>query len=85
MCWCWSTASGATTVPLSAWHEADPHAAPAVGVSVQSHILQLASSKLWGDAQFNQLDKLQVALPHPEATAALIKGGTEINAHFGGS
>ena len=56
-----------------------------MGVSVQSHILQLASSKLWGDAQFNQLDKLQVALPHPEATAALIKGGTEINAHFGGS
>jgi NitT/TauT family transport system substrate-binding protein len=24
-----------------------------------------------------------VALPHPEATAALIKGGTEVNAHFG--
>ena len=26
---------------------------------------------------------LQVALPHPEATAALIKGGTELTAHFG--
>jgi NitT/TauT family transport system substrate-binding protein len=24
-----------------------------------------------------------VALPHPEATAAIIKGGTEITAHFG--
>lgn len=61
----------------------DRIATPATGVSVQSRILQLASSKLWGDAQFNRLDRLQVALPHPEATAALIKGGTEVNAHFG--
>ncbi|WP_419964648.1 ABC transporter substrate-binding protein [Pelomonas cellulosilytica] len=61
----------------------DRIATPAVGVSVQSRILQLASAKLWGDAQFNRLDRLQVALPHPEATAALIKGGTEISAHFG--
>jgi len=61
----------------------DRIATPAVGVSVQSRILQLASAKLWGDAQFNRLDRLQVALPHPEATAALVKGGTEINAHFG--
>jgi NitT/TauT family transport system substrate-binding protein len=52
-------------------------------VSVQSRVLQLASAKLWGDAQFNRLDKLQVAVPHPDATAALIKGGTEISAHFG--
>jgi len=61
----------------------DRIATPAAGVSVQSRVLQLASAKLWGDAQYNRLDKLQVALPHPEATAALIKGGTEVNAHFG--
>lgn len=61
----------------------DRIALPAVGVSVQSRYLQLASAKLWGEAQYNRLDKLQVALPHPEATAAIIKGGTEITAHFG--
>jgi len=61
----------------------DRIALPAVGVSVQSRILQLASAKLWGDAAFNKLDKLQVAIPHPEAAAAIIKGGTEITAHFG--
>jgi NitT/TauT family transport system substrate-binding protein len=61
----------------------DRIALPAVGVSVQSRILQFASAKLWGDAQFNKLDKLQVAIPHPEAAAAIIKGGTEITAHFG--
>ncbi len=61
----------------------DRIALPAVGVSVQSRVLQLASAKLWGDKEFNRLDKLQVALPHPDAAAAIIKGGTEITAHFG--
>ncbi|WP_280192727.1 ABC transporter substrate-binding protein [Delftia sp. PS-11] len=61
----------------------DRIALPAVGVSVQSRVLQLASAKLWGDKEFNRLDKIQVALPHPDATAAIIKGGTEITAHFG--
>jgi NitT/TauT family transport system substrate-binding protein len=61
----------------------DRIALPAVGVSVQSRILQLASAQRWGQDQFNRLDKLQVAVPHPDATAAIIKGGTEITAHFG--
>ena len=61
----------------------DRIAVPAVGVSVQSRYLQLASARLWGDSQFNKLDKLQVAVPHPDATAAIIKGGTEITGHFG--
>jgi NitT/TauT family transport system substrate-binding protein len=68
---------------IADFSDKDRIATPATGVSVQSRILQLASAKLWGEAQFNRLDKLQIALPHPEATAALIKGGTEINAHFG--
>lgn len=63
--------------------EKDRIAVPAVGVSVQSRVLQLASAKLWGDAQYNKLDKISVAVPHPEATAAIIKGGTEITGHFG--
>ena len=63
--------------------EQDRIATPAVGVSVQSRVLQYASAKLWGDKEYQRLDKLQVALPHPDAAAALIKGGTEITAHFG--
>lgn len=62
--------------------DGDRIALPAVGVSVQSRILQLASAQRWGEAGYNRLDKLQVAVPHPDATAALISGGTEINAHF---
>jgi NitT/TauT family transport system substrate-binding protein len=61
----------------------DRIALPAVGVSVQSRILQMAAAKTWGDAQHARLDKISVALPHPEAAAAIVKGGTEITAHFG--
>jgi len=61
----------------------DRIALPAVGVSVQSRVLQLASAKLWGDKDFNKLDRISVAVPHPDAAAAIIKGGTEITAHFG--
>ena len=63
--------------------EKDRIALPAVGVSVQSRVLQFASAKRWGYAAYNRLDKLQVAIPHPDAAAAIIKGGTEITAHFG--
>ncbi|WP_202618482.1 ABC transporter substrate-binding protein [Pectobacterium carotovorum] len=63
----------------------DRIAIPAVGVSVQSRFLQQASAELWGDKAYNRLDKLQVAIPHPEATAAIISGGTEITTHFSNS
>ena len=63
--------------------EQDRIALPAVGVSVQSRVLQMASAKLWGDKEFARLDKISVALPHPDAAAAIIKGGTEITGHFG--
>lgn len=55
----------------------------AVTVSVQARILQMAAAKQWGAAQFRKLDPLTQAVPHPDATAAVIAGKTEINAHFG--
>ncbi len=60
----------------------DRIALPAVTVSVQARILQMAAAKQWGDAQFRKLDPLTQTLPHPDATAAVIAGKTEINAHF---
>lgn len=61
----------------------DRIALPAVTVSVQARILQMAAAKQWGPAQFRKLDPLTQAVPHPDATAAVIAGKTEINAHFG--
>ena len=57
-------------------------AVPAISVSVQARLLQMATAKALGDAQYAKYDKLQVALPHPEATAAILKGGSEISSHF---
>lgn len=62
---------------------ADRIALPAVGVSVQARLLQMAAAKLWGIDQFKKLDHLTQTLPHPDAAAAVIAGQTEINAHFG--
>jgi NitT/TauT family transport system substrate-binding protein len=61
----------------------DRIALPAVGVSVQARILQMAAAKRWGAAEAGRLDRLTQTLPHPDATAAVIAGGTEINSHFG--
>jgi len=60
----------------------DRIALPAVRVSVQARYLQMAAARQWGDAQYDRLDKLTVGLPHPDATAAIINGGTEVTAHF---
>jgi len=68
---------------IADFSDKDRIALPAVGVSVQSRVLQFASAKLWGDAQYNKLDKISIAVPHPDATAAIISGGTEITGHFG--
>ncbi|HEX2012564.1 MAG TPA: ABC transporter substrate-binding protein, partial [Roseateles sp.] len=77
------TSNNPAVKTIADFTDKDRIALPAVGVSVQSRVLQLASAKLWGDANYNKLDKIQVAVPHPEATAAIIKGGTEITGHFG--
>lgn len=62
--------------------EKDRIAVPAVTVSVQARYLQMAAARQWGDPHFNRLDKLTQAVPHPDATAAIIAGKTEITGHF---
>jgi NitT/TauT family transport system substrate-binding protein len=68
---------------IADFSEKDRIAVPAVNVSVQSRVLQYAAAKRWGDKDYNRLDKFTQALPHPDAAAAIIAGGTEITGHFG--
>jgi NitT/TauT family transport system substrate-binding protein len=63
----------------------DKIALPAVGVSVQSRILQMAAEKAFGEGEHGRLDDNTVSLPHPDATAALLSGSTEIAAHLSNS
>nr|WP_242873653.1 ABC transporter substrate-binding protein [Pseudacidovorax intermedius] len=60
----------------------DRIAVPAAGVGFQSRVLQIEAARVFGRDNFKRLDELSVSLPHPDATAALIKGGSEINTHF---
>lgn len=60
----------------------DRIAVPAAGVGFQSRTLQIETARLYGKDDFQRFDKISVSLPHPDATAALIKGGSEITAHF---
>ncbi|MGK6314804.1 ABC transporter substrate-binding protein [Neorhizobium sp. DT-125] len=60
----------------------DKIALPAVGVSVQARILQIAAEKEFGEGNQNKLDNITITLPHPDATAALLSGSTEITAHL---
>ncbi|MFL6932293.1 MAG: ABC transporter substrate-binding protein, partial [Xanthobacteraceae bacterium] len=57
-------------------------ALPAVKVAMQAIMLQMAAAKEWGDAKYNALDHLTVSMSHPDATAAMLGGSSEITANF---
>ena len=59
----------------------DRIALPAVKVSIQALLLQMAASKSFGEDEYDSLDPLTVSMNHPQALAALLSG-TEITAHF---
>lgn len=60
----------------------DKIAVPAAGVGFQSRTLQIETARLYGKENFNKFDRISVSLPHPDATAALISGGLDVNTHF---
>lgn len=60
----------------------DRIAVPAAGVGFQSRTLQIETARLFGPEEFKKFDKISVSLTHPDATSALIAGGSEINTHF---
>ncbi|AMO47880.1 ABC transporter, periplasmic substrate-binding protein [Enterobacter sp. FY-07] len=60
----------------------DRIAVPAAGVGFQSRTLQIETAKLYGNDDFKRFDNISVSLPHPDASAALIAGGSEITTHF---
>ncbi|SFC18023.1 NitT/TauT family transport system substrate-binding protein [Massilia yuzhufengensis] len=68
---------------IADFSQKDRIALPAVTVSVQARILQMAAAKQWGKAEFKKLDPITQTVPHPDAAAAIIAGKTELNGHFG--
>lgn len=58
----------------------DKIALPAVKVSTQAIVLEIAAQKQLGD--YSKLDGLTVTMKHPDAMAALLSGSGGIDAHF---
>jgi NitT/TauT family transport system substrate-binding protein len=62
----------------------DRIAVTSIKVSIQALYLQIAAEKAFGVGKHTQLDHLTVAIPHPEAMAAVIGGNSELTTHFVG-
>jgi len=60
----------------------DRIAMPAVKVSIQAIMLQMAAAKTFGANNFAKLDPQTVSMSPPDATIALLSGGSEITAVF---
>lgn len=67
---------------LKDFTDKDRIAVPAAGVGFQSRTLQIETARVFGDSDYKRFDTISVSLPHPDATAALIAGHTEIDAHY---
>jgi NitT/TauT family transport system substrate-binding protein len=63
--------------------EQDKIAVPAVKVSVQAMMLQMAAAKQWGQANFAKLDPLTVGMSPPDSTVALLSDSAGITSVFG--
>ena len=60
----------------------DKIAVPAVKVSIQAIMLQMAAASEWGQAQYARLDPLTVGMSPPDATVALLSDSGEIGSVF---
>jgi NitT/TauT family transport system substrate-binding protein len=60
----------------------DKIAVPAVKVSVQAMMLQMAAAKAWGQANYAKLDPLTVGMSPPDATVALLSEAGDIATVF---
>lgn len=60
----------------------DRIALPAVKVSIQAVVLQMAAAKVFGMDNCQKLDHLTVSMKHPDGMAALLTGRSEITAHL---
>jgi NitT/TauT family transport system substrate-binding protein len=67
---------------ITDYTDKDKIAVPAVKVSVQAMMLQMAAAKQWGQASFARLDPLTVGMTPPDATIALLSDSSEITSVF---
>jgi NitT/TauT family transport system substrate-binding protein len=78
----WLNTNNPAIHSLRDFTEKDKIALPGIKTSFAAIALEMAVAKEFGMDSYAKLDPLTVGLPHPEATVALLAGGSEIDAHF---
>lgn len=67
---------------ITDYTDKDKIALPAVKVSVQAMLLQMAAAKQWGPANYAKLDAITVGMSPPDSTIALLSDSGEIASVF---
>jgi NitT/TauT family transport system substrate-binding protein len=67
---------------LKDFTDKDRIAVPSLKVSTQAIMMHIGAEQIWGPGNHTKLDHIIVAIPHPEALAAVLNPGHEINTHF---
>jgi NitT/TauT family transport system substrate-binding protein len=78
----WLNTKRAGIKSLKDFGDKDRIAIPSLKVSTQAIMLQIAAEKEFGKGQHGKIEHLIVALPHPDALAAVLNPGHEVTAHF---
>jgi len=60
----------------------DKIAVPAVKISTQAIVLEMAAAKTWGQENYARLDPLTVSLSHPDGLISLKNSVNGVDAHF---
>jgi NitT/TauT family transport system substrate-binding protein len=76
------TCNNPNVTTIEDFTEMDRIAVPAVKVSIQSVLLQIAAEKAFGPSHHDVLDRLTVSLNHPDATVAMLSHSGGITSHF---
>ena len=67
---------------ITDYTDKDKIALPAVKVSVQAMMLQMAAAKQWGAANYAKLDPITVGMSPPDSTIALLSDASDITSVF---
>jgi len=78
----WLNTKNPNVKTLKDFTEKDRIAIPSLKVSTQALMMHMAAAQTWGAENYTKLDHIIVALPHPEALAAVTNPGHEITTHF---
>jgi NitT/TauT family transport system substrate-binding protein len=78
----WLNTKNPNVKSLKDFTEKDRIAIPSLKVSTQALMMHMACEQLWGKGNHTKLDHIIVALPHPEAMAAVTSPTHEISTHF---